>query len=78
MVLSQESLIGVNKKDAKLRLTPKKKIVITNLLKINTLNHIATMWLQLLRAGLMRDKGEVSPINFTSLFFSIRTKKNVN
>ena len=41
-------------------------------------NEVATMWLQLLRAELMRDKGEVNPINITSLFFSIRTKKNVN
>ncbi len=45
---------------------------------LHTEKEVATMWLQLLRAGLMRDKGEVSPINFTSLFFSIRTKKNVN
>ncbi|MBY9015249.1 MAG: hypothetical protein KGD68_06110 [Candidatus Lokiarchaeota archaeon] len=38
-------------------------------------NEVATKSLPLLRAGLIRVEGEVNPINLTSLFFSIRTKK---
>ncbi|HUW91314.1 MAG TPA: hypothetical protein VMV43_12455 [Candidatus Nanopelagicaceae bacterium] len=41
-------------------------------------NEVATIWLPLQRAGLIRDEGEVDLINLTSLFFSVRAKKNVN
>lgn len=37
-------------------------------------HEVATTWLELLRAGLIRDVGEVNPINFISLFFSVRAK----
>ena len=38
-------------------------------------NEVATIWLPLLRAGLIRDKGEVTPINNIALFFSFRSIK---
>ncbi len=38
-------------------------------------NEVATIWLPLLRAGLIRNKGEVNPINKIALFFSFRSIK---
>ena len=39
---------------------------------LNSENKVATIWLPLLRAKLIRVEGEVNSINITSLFFSIR------
>ena len=38
-------------------------------------NEATTIWLPLLRAGLIREKGEVNPLNNIALFFSFRSIK---
>jgi len=38
-------------------------------------NEVATIWLPLLRVGLIRNKGEVNPFNYNALFFSFRSIK---
>ena len=42
---------------------------------LSTENEVATIWLPIQRAGLMRNKGEVNPINNIALFFSFRSFK---